>query len=84
MPMVDFNFGGRFSGVTVKEAYDRQGKKVDVTNLTDYELALSLNRGDLTINLTQCLEDHVECQVDMQGFTASRFRKTPPQNSSCT
>ena len=79
--MVDFNFSGRFGGVNVKEAYDKDGQKVDVTNLTVYELALCLNRGDLTINLGQCLEDHAECEVTMKGFTPSRPRKP---NSSCT
>ena len=78
--MVDFTFFGQFSGVKVNEAYDCEGKKVDVTNLTHYELALALNRGELTIDLAQALADHIECGVTMQGFCASRFRK----NSSCT
>jgi hypothetical protein len=76
MPMIDFSFLGRFEGVTVKEAYDREGQKVDVTNLTVYELALALNDGDLTIDLAQAMADHIECAVTMQGFRASRF-KTP-------
>lgn len=81
MPMVDFSFFGRFGGVTVNEAYDREGKKVDVTGLTVHELALALNQGELTIDLAHALADHVECQVTLQGFCASRFR---PRNSSCT
>ncbi len=74
MPMVDFYFNGWIRGAEVKEAFDREGNKVDVTNLTVYELALALNRGELTIDLKDYIDNHVEANINLTGFNASRYR----------
>lgn len=83
MPMVDFYFNGWIRGAEVTEALDAAGNKVNVTNLTVYELALALNRGELTIDLKPYIDNHVEAKIDLNSFNASRYRPREESRLIC-
>lgn len=74
MPMIDFYFNGWVRGATITEALDQDGNKVDVTNMTPYDLAIKLSSGELKIvELAPYLSDHVRCEINTVDFTASRY-----------
>lgn len=74
MPLIDLEINGFIRGVDIKEAFDRDGKKVDVTNLTVFQLTDALHKGDLTITFPQVLSDALEVDARLFGFAASRYR----------
>lgn len=74
MPMIDFKYGGFVRGATVNEAYDKDGNKVDVSKMSVFQLVMLLNKGELTIELEPHLSDHTECEINMEDYTASRYR----------
>ena len=75
MPMLDFYFNGWVRGVTINEALDQNGNKIDVSTMTPYELAIKLSCGELKIvELAPYLSDHITCEINTVDFTASRYR----------
>jgi PIN domain nuclease of toxin-antitoxin system len=74
MPMIDLYFRGFVRGATVNKACDQDGNEVDVSRMSEYELAAKINEGKLIIELAPHLSEHVECQIEVFDCTASRYR----------
>lgn len=77
MPKIDFNVRGRISGLEVKEAYDKDGNKVDVSDMCARILALKLDYEELfieipipnTLSTTLFQKDFVACRIQGEECT---------------
>ncbi len=67
MPKINFCFQGYINDVSLKFAFNAEGHSVNVTEMTDEELANKLTNGELFISLKDFLEQAQE--IELHDYT---------------
>lgn len=71
MPRIDFSFSGWVRGADVTECTDDQGNPVDVSEMDNEQLAELLEKGELFISLSECLDNCKDNEVEIFDYEGS-------------
>jgi hypothetical protein len=74
--LVDVEIRGRIDGVEIKEAFDKDGNKVDISKMTLYEFCWALNDGSIVVAIPDLFEKGKsrDTLIVLSGFYPSRYR----------
>jgi hypothetical protein len=68
MPNIDLSFQGWIRGANIKTAYSPVNGNIDVSQMSQEELADKLNLGELYLSLEDCLNDNNKVEIELFDF----------------